>query len=386
LSTGGAESIHTMVLRCRRVLRVASATAVLSLALASTGSSTTWVVDASGSGDFTGIQDGVAAAAPGDTVLVLPGFYHERVRIIEKHGLCLLGGGPVESVVISADSIAVDVRRTDPPARIEGLTLTGSTWFGALFTMQARVEVVGCVFRDNTGPGGCLEVGGAINAMLSSDLLIEDCVIEDNSGWEAPGGVIIWQSRADIRRNVFRGNTACYGGGLEIYHCETEPVSYIEDNLFIGNSVSDWGGAIFTVDSSPVIHGNTFYANNASGSTAIWVLGGHPDISGNIIVDSHWGVYCQSHPQYPASLPVMGCNLFWDVAEFTGSGCPGAGSVIEADPLFCDPVSEDFSLCADSPAISDSCGLLGAYGEGCPACGSVSTESSTWGALKSLYR
>jgi hypothetical protein len=222
--------------------------------------------------------------------------------------------------------------------------------------------------------------------MIYSDLLIEDCVIENNTGWEAPGGIIISESRADIRRNIFRGNTACYGGGLEIYHCETQSVSYIEDNLFVGNSVSDWGGAIFTVDSSPVIRGNTFYANNAPGNAAIWVLGGQPNITSNVIVDSHWGVYCQSHPQYPPSLPVMGCNLFWDVVGPTDPGCPSSGSVIYADPLFCDPESRDFTVCADSPAISDSCGPLGAFGAGCPPCGGVNTELSTWGSLKSLYR
>jgi hypothetical protein len=328
----------------------------------------------------------VDAAAPGDTVLVSPGLYNEHVRIIDKHGLCLVGRGTAEDVIVSSDTAAVDVRGTDPPARIERLTLTGSTWYGALFTMQARVEVVGCIFRDNTGPGGCLEVGGAINAMTSSDLLIEDCLIENNTGWEAPGGVIIWQSRADILRNVFRGNTSCYGGGLEIYHCETEPPSYIEDNLFIGNSVSDWGGAIFTVDSSPVIRGNTFYANNAPGNAAIWVLGGRPQINRNIIVDSQWGVYCQSHPQYPASLPVMGCNLYWEVVSPVSPGCAGSGSVIEGDPLFCDPMLGDFTLCADSPAVSDSCGLLGAFDAGCPPCAFVPAESSTWGAVKSLYR
>jgi hypothetical protein len=163
-------------------------------------------------------------------------------------------------------------------------------------------------------------------------------------------------------------------------------VSYIEDNLFIGNSVTDWGGAIFTVDSSPVIRRNTFYANNTPGNAAIWVLGGRPNISSNVIADSHWGVYCQTHPQYPPSLPVMGCNLFWDVVEPTGSDCPDAGSVIRADPLFCDPVSEDFTVCADSPAISDSCGFLGAFGAGCSPCAEVNTQPSTWGALKSLYR
>jgi hypothetical protein len=210
---------------------------LLALGLVSAAFPATWVVDGSGSGDFTRIQEGVNAAARGDTVLVRSGIYNELVRIIDKGGLCLSGVGPVEDIIISADTMALDIRDTDPPARIQGLTLTGSTWFGALFTMQARVEVVGCIFRGN----------------------------------------------------IFRGNTACYGGGLEIYHCEAEPVSYIENNRFVGNSVSDWGGAIFSVDSSPVIRGNTFYANNAPGNAAIWVLGGFPYIDGNVIAGSDWG-------------------------------------------------------------------------------------------------
>ena len=360
---------------------------VLVCASAHVATAATWVVDWSGGGDFTVIQDAVDAAAAGDTVLVRSGVYHECVRILgPKSGLSLIGDGPAEGVIIQADTIAVDVRDTDPPVQIQGLTITGNIWYGSLLTMQARVEVIGCIFRDTLGPGGCQRVGGAINAMLESDLTIQDCIIESNTGWEAPGGVIIWESRADIRRNIFRGNAACYGGGLEIYHCETQPVSYIEDNLFVKNSVSDWGGALFTVDSSPVIRGNTFYANDAPDNAAIWVLGGRPVITENIIVGSDWGVYCQADPRYPPSLPILGCNLFWDLGQGMGFDCPSMGSVIEANPLFCDAEAGDFSLCEDSPACSDSCGLLGAFGIGCPPCGGVRAVPATWGAIKALYR
>jgi pectin methylesterase-like acyl-CoA thioesterase len=104
----------------------------LTLALISAASSNTWVVDGSGGGDFLRIQDGVDAAEAGDTVLVLSGIYNEWVRIFDKDGIHLIGGGAVEDVVISADTMAVDVRNTDPPARIEGVTLTGAIWYGAL--------------------------------------------------------------------------------------------------------------------------------------------------------------------------------------------------------------------------------------------------------------
>jgi hypothetical protein len=345
----------------------------------------TWVVDQSGGGDFTSIQDGVDAAGPGDTVIVRSGTYDGRVAINGKGGLCLIGDGPVESVVVSHDTVVVDVRDTDPPARIQGITITGATAWGGLFTMSARVEIAGCVFRGNVGPGACHGVGGAINAMTHSDLVIEDCLIENNTDWEAPGGVIIWESRADIRRNIFRGNGACYGGGLEMYHCESEPVSYIEGNLFVGNSASDWGGGIFNVDSSPVITGNTFYGNGAPGKAAIWVLGGSPDIDANVIVGSTYGVYCQSHQQYPESTPLMGANLFWDVGQAVWYCATGPGQVIVADPLFCDAGAGDFTVCEDSPALGSPAGQMGAFGAGCAPC-AAATEPATWGAVKALYR
>lgn len=344
----------------------------------------TWVVDRTGAGDFTTIQQGVDASSAGDTVLVRSGTYHEWVKIIAKSGIFVVGADPVESVIISYDTVAVHVALTDPPVRIENVTITGASIFGGLYAQSARLEIVGCVFRDNVGPGSCHGVGGGIRAQIHSDLLIENCLFENNVDWESPGGVIVWESHADLRRNVFRGNSACYGGGLEIYHCENEPTSHVEENLFVGNSVSAWGGAVFTVDSSPVIRKNTFYDNNAPGNAAIWVLGGSPEISENVIVGSPFGVYCQSHAQYPPSTPFIGCNLFWNTTP-VASNCSDSGTIIKADPLFCNPGAGDFTVCENSPALSDSCASLGAFGPGCPPCG-VPVKETTWGTVKALFK
>jgi hypothetical protein len=254
-----------------------------------------------------------------------------------------------------------------------------------MYVHQARVEIVGCVFRDNIGPGSCNNVGGGIRAQYSSDLVIEDCLFENNIDWESPGGAIIWESHADLRRNVFRGNSACYGGALEIYHCENEPTSHVEENLFVGNSVSTWGGAIFSVDSSPVIRKNTFYDNAAPGNAAIWVLGGSPEVSENILVGSSCGVYCQSYAPYPPSTPLIGCNLFWNTGQPVANNCSNPGTIIVANPLFCDADAGDFTVCANSPALSDSCGSLGAFGQGCPPC-FVRVEETTWGAAKDFFK
>ncbi|MFH1219583.1 MAG: right-handed parallel beta-helix repeat-containing protein [Candidatus Eisenbacteria bacterium] len=356
------------------------------LLTASSGLGALWVVSGSGGGDFTTIRGAVGVAGPGDTVLIRPGTYHEFVRISPgQGGLWLIGDGGPENVIIQADTVGIGIWRANPAVHVRGLTITGGTNLGGLYAQEAKVEVIGCVFRDNPGPGGCQSVGGAVNAMYHSDLTIEDCVIEDNAGWEAPGGVIIWQSRADIRRNVFRGNQACYGGGLEMYHCETELVSYIEENVFVGNSVSERGGGLFNVDSSPIVRRNTFFANDAPGNAAIWVLGGRPTITENIIVGSDWGVFCQTDEQYPPSLPILDCNLFWHLRLGLAYDLANTGRVIEADPRFCDPASGNFALCQDSPAISDSCGCLGALGIGCGPC-LTDILPTTWGAIKAMCR
>jgi hypothetical protein len=366
--------------------RTISAFGVWLLVIASCGAGAVWIVDGSGGGDFVTINGAVGAAAPGDTVLIHPGLYGESVKISpEKSGLWLVGEGGAENVIIEGDTVAIGIWHADPAVHIQGLTITGGNILGGLYTMDSKAEVKGCIFRNNVGPGACNGVGGAIDAILDSDLLIENCTIEDNTGWEAPGGVIIWQSHADIRRNIFRRNQACYGGGLEIYHCATQPVSYVEENIFVDNSVTAWGGAIFTVDSSPTIRQNTFFANDAPGNAAIWVLGGQPVITKNVVVGSDWGIYCQTDPQYPPSLPIVDCNLLWDPGLGVSFDCSNMGRVIEQDPLFCDPASENFALCEDSPAISDSCGPLGALGSGCQPCAAQVTPTS-WGAIKAMHK
>ncbi len=104
--------------------------------------SATWVVDGAGGGDFLTIQAAVDAAGPGDSVLVRAGLYQERVSISpDKDGLHLIGDGLPASIVVSADSTVIRVGRTDPPVRIENLTVTGGGVFGALYVQEARVEV-----------------------------------------------------------------------------------------------------------------------------------------------------------------------------------------------------------------------------------------------------
>jgi hypothetical protein len=366
----------------RRFLLFASAVVLSSTAAVGA----TWVVDPTGQGDFTSIKLAINAASMFDTILVRPGNYQEELRIIAGHsGMVLRGDGAAADVVVQADTLAVGIWDTDPAVRLENLTISGGDMFGGIRTQSARAEIRGCVITANNGPGGCHGVGGGVQAVSGSDILIEGCTIEENHGWESPGGVIIWSSRADIRGNVFRNNSACYGGAIEMYHCEGSGVSVIEDNLFVGNTADVWGGGMFNVDSSPVVRRNTFVANGATVKPAIWVLGGKPEIDHNIIAGSELAVYCFAYTGYPPSLPVIGENICWSIADTAITNCDPSADPLIVDPLFCDSLAGDFRVCADSPAVLGEELIFGALGVGCPKCGDTPVKPASWGFLKSLF-
>ena len=321
-----------------------------------------------------------------DTVLVRPGMYEETVRFFAgKGGILLRGDGPVESIIVASDTVAVSVFGTVLPVRIENLTITGSRLHGGLYFFQAKAEVVGCVIRDNIGPGSCNGVGGG-GRIEECDVLVEGCLFENNHSWESPGGLIIWSSRADIRNNVFRDNSSCYGGGLQFYHCEGFGLSVIEGNLFLNNYADEWGGGFFNVDSSPECRFNTFSGNGGEVGAAIWVLGGSPNIHNNIIVDSYEAIHCQSNESYPSSTPVFNDNLCWNISRMPLPSCASSAGMFITDPLFCDAVGGGFGLCADSPAVVDDVVGYGAFEVECDACGEVAVKKKSWGEIKSLLK
>jgi hypothetical protein len=102
--------------------------AFLMLCIPAAAFSTTWIVDGAGSGDFMTIQPAIDAAAARDSVLVRSGLYQGMVSISpDKDGLWLIGDGPAENVILTADSVVVRIAQTDPAALSENV-IVGSPW------------------------------------------------------------------------------------------------------------------------------------------------------------------------------------------------------------------------------------------------------------------
>ncbi len=246
----------------------------------------TWYVDASlpSSGDgatretaFKTIQEGIDAASNGDTVIVADGTYYERVRFTGKN-LILRSTGPLDPDVVATTIIDADLRGSavsfngteDEPCVLAGFTIQngvadeGGGICGGRPSTRSRATIRNNIIRGNSA----LYYGGGI-AFCGG--LIQNNTVSNNSA-DSDGGGLYGCSGAIIR-NLIAENSASQGAGLAL--CQ----AMIEDNTISGNGHSREGGGLYHCDW-------TIRNNRITGCSA-WVGGGlaHCDgvIQGNLI-------------------------------------------------------------------------------------------------------
>jgi hypothetical protein len=169
----------------------------------------------------------------------------------------------------------------------------------------------------------------------------------------------------------------------------------VEGNTFKRNEAvkgerpeSEEGGAMASIRSGGVFKGNTMVENRAARGGAVAVsMGAAPDLETNTVArnvgaDSlcagmyfkgvfprvvnnlffenspGYAVYCKDD-----ATPVLSCNLFWRNSTGDYFGVLTDTKELREDPLLCAPERGDFSLKEGSPALSDSCGVIGAHGK-----------------------
>jgi hypothetical protein len=167
-------------------------------------------------GDAPTIQQGIALAADGDTVLVAPGQYLETIDFLGKRLIVESESGPDVTTINAFLAGSVVSAKSGEPAGTElrGFELT--TGSGQI------VQISNQPFR----------VGGGVFVDNQSNLLVEDCYISDNKLMAYPdfsfgGGVFARQSHATVSKcrisanSAGNGGSAAYGAGaLVLDHCQ----------------------------------------------------------------------------------------------------------------------------------------------------------------------
>ena len=309
------------------------------------------------------IQAGINATVNGDTVLVHPGTYDERVSISARNivlGSLFLTTGD-SSYIASTFIRGAHATYLDSTAIITGFTIDGrsSAFGGAIYVSQADLEISHNIISNNHasyfGGGICLE--GHSNARIIHNQITGnyiDTPVADRYG----GGIYCGESSPLIANNVISNNYApIYGGG--IYCTDASPV--IVGNVFASDSSGQYGGAVYLYNSNAEIRYNLFSENLSLGGGAIYCNGSSPIIDNNTF-SGNSGFW--NSALYLISTDTLRNNIFsFNSASSNGVICALGSILVNCDFFgntpadFTTPPAAGTGILTTTNANGDSCDL-----------------------------
>jgi hypothetical protein len=189
---------------------------------------------------FPTIQGAINAAAVGDTVLVAPGTYHERIDFNGKEITVKASSAfdPTLTVIdadLLGEAVIID-GGVGPDAKLIGFTIReGSATSGGGLDIDGDPTIKQCIFTlcDATVGGG---------AIVNGNATFTDCQFIDNDA--TGGGALSLHGNVTVERCLFQLNHATGGGALEIDgNCTFADCDFIGNDATGASSASVIAGA-----------------------------------------------------------------------------------------------------------------------------------------------
>jgi hypothetical protein len=341
-----------------------------------------------GTGDQPNLSLAVMASEAGDTILLADGIYSgtgnynisisgKNLSIISEsdaHGSCLVDFGGNAGIAITGTSAL-------PFTLVRGIGFTGGSnaQGGGIYASLSNVNIENCRFFGNSASGN----GGGIY-LYNGTYNVRDCVISENYG-RYGGGIYGQGSTLDIRRCELIGNSAETGAAISVNAtCST----VITECLMAGNTAQNYAGGVYNTSPGTFVFYSTIVQNAATGGGGgIYNYStGYIGVDHTIIaLNTSGGSYGGSSQVYNISCSDFFGNNGGDW-NYPIGGYYGINGNISVDPMFCADYnpSDPWSLDNDSPALTASCGPMGA--KDYSGCGVVGTEEESWGAIKKMHR
>ncbi len=296
------------------------------------------------------IADALAISAPGDSVLVGAGEYHQSgLEMPNGITLAALSQEPDEyprligenaETILHCENLSADTR-------IEGLIFVGGIPASengparghGIHAVNSAVIIADCSFQGlKASYGGAIYIGEGIAPSIIS------CSFESNSAIASGGAVSL-----------------VAGQGLLLDHC-----------LFVDNTADAGGSALnIALQASAIVGNCTFVANGVSGMGDIQAWDSELLEVSNCIVANGNG-----RPFYGdfSSTPQLHCSDLTGSADGDWIGALSSQAEtngnISLPPMFCAEAGEvgPYSLNEDSPCTAEAnpgCGIMGAFEIGC---------------------
>jgi hypothetical protein len=348
-------------------------------------------VDVNGTGDFLTIQEGLDAAAPGETVLVYAGTYSgpgNRWLVFGGKDIVLASVAGQSETIIDLHAGGFGFMSGESPlAVVDGFTVANGFAYngGGLLCDGSSPTIRNCRFTYCLAEGDMhIEGWGGAGYLWNSDTLIEDCSFEHNLACCCGGALVINNySNVTLRNCIFVDNEDDFqgSGAIDIRGGST---ATIEGCTFLENSV---GAVSILAPARSHIRDCTFVGNGAAWRPVIQLF--PPGAGGSEVLRSVFAFNnSESSIDCDSPGPIISHCCFYESGA--DSLCAGASPELNLfeDPLLCGLAESDYTLCANSPCLpanNEWTESIGAYDEGCPPCNSP-VESVTWGVIKALYR
>jgi len=329
--------------------------------------------------DYATIQGAITASEDGDTVVVSPGVYFERISFQGKD-ITVTSIDPDDSRVVGYTVLNGEGEGsvvTFPGGETAQAVLSGFTITGGYGTYNSELS---------GGGTERLYMGGGIYCLRSSPTLTKNVIVRNEGTIDISpdyssinisygGGIGTYESNPTITHNTIRNNAAYVGGGIICFFGTPN----IHDNVIFENSAYLAGGLVAF---GGQIYNNTFVRNDCDyGATSdIPDLGtgmggnmymvfapefGVARVHNNILVEapSGGGIFWEGDVSFA---DIAYNNVWGNIPDNYGYMDPDSFSTmyggegdqtglkgnISADPLFQASLSKNFHLTLDSPCIN----------------------------------
>ncbi|HLP83326.1 MAG TPA: hypothetical protein VK157_03165, partial [Phycisphaerales bacterium] len=169
--------------------------------------------------NFPTIQDAVAAASSGDTIVVAPGTYTEQIDLLGK-SLVLQASGDANNTIISGFAAPIIRASNANNVVLRGFTLSGifggAGAGGAVLSENTSLTVDACTITSNSvieGAGAAIYVNGGGLTLLNSTISNNSASFVDAAVAGVGAAVSINNATATITATTFVGNLGTNMGG-----------------------------------------------------------------------------------------------------------------------------------------------------------------------------
>ena len=312
--------------------------------------SANWYVDASASGAgtgeswddaFTTVQDGMDAAAAGETVFVADGSYLRTLGgtssvLTMKQGVDIYGGFTGVETYLE--------ERGDPSANASVLDGEDMSYHVVLGASDAVLDGFAITRGNAANSVDPDNAGGGVISLAASNFTVSNCDIYNNYSLSGGAGMTASGSTFTVEGTSFHLNTTdSTGGALYSYNS----TGAITGSDLSENAASTSGGALTTVDSGLTITNTVFGENDANtdfgGAIAIYTETSPTTIKNCLFHGNYSANYGGALYTGSATAPnITNCTFNLNTANYGG-----AISLFDATPVITDCI-----LWGDSAAMS----------------------------------